>query len=232
MRRAPMFVSAVAAVAAAALMATPAIGSPASTPLRSAQQAFGEPLGNWIGAWWQHYLELPVSENPLASNGSRCGSVGKVLMPVYGPGFDAECTVKPGTFVLLNIWTAECSNVEPPPYFGADEAQLRACVEAAIFADPPDAMSVSVDGRPVAKVRSSRGVSSLFSVDLPVDNLLGVGAGPAISVAAGWAVLLRPLRPGTHALEVCLLDPDVGPFNGCATTTLHVVPGSSTPRRS
>jgi hypothetical protein len=152
-------------------------------------------------------------------------------MPVYGPGFNAECTVEPGTFVLLNIWTGECSNVEPPPFFGADEAQLRACAEALVFADPPDEMSVSVDGRPVTDVRSSRGTSSLYSVDLPDDNLLGVDAGPAISVAAGWAVLLRPLRPGTHALEVCLLDPDVGPFNGCATTTLHVVPGSSTPLR-
>jgi hypothetical protein len=230
-RRAPMFVSAVAAMAAVAVMATPATGSPASTPLKAAQQAFGKPLGDWIGAWWQHYLELPVSENPLASNGSRCGSVGKVLMPVYAPGFDAECSVKPGTFVLMNIWTAECSNVEPPPFFGADEAQLRACVEAVVFADPPDEMSVSVDGRPVADVRSSRGVSSLYSVDLPDDNLLGVDVGSAISVAAGWTVLLRPLRPGTHELEVCLLDPDVGPFNGCATTTLHVVPGSSTPRR-
>jgi hypothetical protein len=221
---------AIVAIAAWTLTVTPATASPASTPLKGAQQAFGKPLGDWIGAWWQHYLELPVSENPLAGNGSRCGSVGKVLMPVYGPGFDAECTAKPGTFVLLNIWTAECSNVEPPPFFGADEAQLRACAEALVFADPPDEMSVSVDGRPVMNVRSSHGTSSLYSVDLPEDNILGADAGPAISVAAGWAVLLRPLRPGTHELEVCLLDPDVGPFNGCATTTLHVVSGSSTPR--
>ena len=35
-------------------------------------------------------------------------------MPVYGPGFDAECTGKPGTFVRLNIWAAKCTNVEPP----------------------------------------------------------------------------------------------------------------------
>ena len=58
-----------------------------------------------------------------------------------------------------------------------------------------------------------------------------------VSHVFSWLVLpvwlkrrLRPLRPGTHELEVCLLDPDVGPFNGCATTTLHVVPGNTTPR--
>jgi hypothetical protein len=35
-------------------------------------------------------------------------------MPVDGPGFDAECIVKPATFVLLNTWAAKCGNVEPP----------------------------------------------------------------------------------------------------------------------
>lgn len=80
-------------------------------------------------------------------------------MPVYGPGFDAECTGKPGTFVLLNIWAAECTNVEPPPFFGADEAHLRSCVQAVIFADPPDVMSVPEDGRGDCRCSSSAGAS-------------------------------------------------------------------------
>jgi hypothetical protein len=225
-RRTPMFLAAIAASVVCAMAAGPAVASKTPPYAKAAHGAFGQSLGGWIGAWWQHYLALPISENPLAGNGSRCGAVGKVLMPVYGPGFDAECTVKPGTFVLLNVWSGECSNVEPPPFFGADEAQLRACVRTLLFDDPPDEMSVSVDGRRVADVEDSRGLSSSFSVELPENNLLGVPATSAMSVAGGWAVLLRPLPPGTHELEVCLLDPDVGPFNGCSTTTLHVAPGA------
>jgi hypothetical protein len=245
MRRAPLF------IVAAVLTMILAVGlDAAAAPLtpktvKPAQGAFGMTVGDLVGAWWQHYLELPLAENPLVGNGSRCDALGtvgqndddrqagehgdadqegRVLIPVIAPGFDAECTVAPGTFVYLNLWSLECSTVEPPPYFGANDAELLACA-LQIFDNPPDAMSVSVDERPVRHVERSRGESSVFTVDLPADNLLGVGATTAKALAAGWGVLLRPLRPGTHAIEACLIDPDVGPFNGCATLTLHVQPG-------
>jgi hypothetical protein len=78
--------------------------------IHPAKQALGRSLGDWIGAWSQHYLALPNSESPLEGNGSRCGHVGRVVMPVYGVGFPADCTIKTGTWVLLNVWTGECSH--------------------------------------------------------------------------------------------------------------------------
>jgi hypothetical protein len=194
--------------------------------LKPAQQALGRSLGDWIGAWWQHYLELPLSDNPLVGNGSRCDTVAKVLMPVYGAGSDAECTARPGTWTLLNVWTAECSMVEPPPFHGSNPAELRACVWQVLNDNLPESLSVSVDGVPVDDVWGSTGTSSALTVNLPPDNLLiGAQAATTQIVAAGWAVLLHPLPPGTHVAEVCLHGPNVGVFEGCDTVTLHVTNG-------
>jgi hypothetical protein len=67
----------------------------------------------------------------------------------------------------------------------------------------PDTIAVTVDGSAVADVWSSYGTSSELSVTLPPDNFLG----------SGWAVLVHPLSPGTHAMQVCLTGAAVGPFN-------------------
>jgi hypothetical protein len=251
MRRAPLSTVAVAAAMALAVQASPAPAAPATAFVAPHQKGSGMTVGDLVGAWWQHYLELPLAQNPLVGNGSRCDLIGDVrhdagdrpggrgdghgrggvLIPVFAPGFDAECTVAPHTFLYLNMWSLECSTVEPPPYFGGNEAELLACAQQ-IFDDPPAAMSVSVDGRPLSGVADSRGASSVFAVDLPAENLLGVGATTANAAAAGWGVILRPLRPGTHAIETCLIDPNVGPFNGCATLTLHVRRGRGRDERS
>jgi hypothetical protein len=194
--------------------------------VKSAEHALGRSLGDWIGAWWQHYLELPLSENPLVGNGTRCDQVAKVLMPVYGAGNDADCTVKPGTWTLLNVWSAECSTVEPPPFHGSNPAELSTCVWQVLSTYLPESLSVSVDGIAVEDVWGSTGTSSALMVDLPPDNyLLGPEAATTQIVAAGWAVLLHPLAPGTHVLEVCLHGANVGPFEGCDTVTLQVAPG-------
>jgi hypothetical protein len=222
-----VLVCALAATAASSRAAPP----PAPHSIKPAHQALGQPLGDWIGAWWQHYLQLPLSDNPLVGNGSRCDTLGKVLMPVYGAGDDAECAVNPGTWVLLNVWTAECSTIEPPPFHGSDPAELTSCVRAVLNNNLPESMSVSVDGIAVDDVWASRGTSSALMVNLPTENLLVSGAASTEIVAAGWAVLVHPLPPGSHELEVCLHGAKVGPFEGCDGVTLHVTPGGHLPAR-
>ena len=204
-----------------ALGSTPAWAGTAPVTVKPGHRAFGMTYGQWLGTWWQHFLELPTSANPLVGTGDRCDQVHDVLFPVFAPGYDARCTVNPGTPVFLMLWSQECSTVEPPPYYGADEAALRACART-IFDDPPDVLSVTVDGRPVPNVLSYVSVSPMFHIDLPAKNLLGVGATSGEAVAAGWSVMLRPLRPGRHVIENCLQDPNAGVFNGCATLTLLV----------
>jgi hypothetical protein len=55
--------------------------------------------------------------------------------------------VSTGVALLLPLFTTECSTVEPPPFFGSDEAELRACVAAEVEAFNPEAtMTVSFDG--------------------------------------------------------------------------------------
>src|SRR3954447_15819632 len=186
------------------------------------KQALGRSLGDWIGAWWQHYLALTNSESPLEGNGSRCGHVGRVVMPVYGVGFPGDCTIKTGTWVLLNVWTGECSTAEGN---GTTPAELTSCAMNLLQQFRPDTIAVTVDGREVADVWSSYGTSAELTVTLPPDNFLGTAAGTTPFVASGWAVLVHPLPPGTHVMQVCLTGAAVGPFNGCSDATIRIVPG-------
>jgi hypothetical protein len=186
------------------------------------KEALGRSLGDWIGAWWQHYLALPNSESPLKGNGSRCGQVGRVVMPVYGVGFPADCTIKTGTWVLLNVWTGECSTAEGN---GTTAGELTSCAVDLLHQYQPDTIAVTVDGREVADVWGSYGTSSELTVDLPADNLLATGPGTTPFVASGWAVVVHPLPPGTHVMQVCLTGAAVGPFNGCSDATIHVASG-------
>ena len=71
--------------------------------------------------------------------GERCGygQAGPVFFLVQSGEEAAErtCTIPAGTALLLPLLDASCSTVEPPPFFGRDEAELRACTEA-LFTSP------------------------------------------------------------------------------------------------
>ena len=73
-------------------------------------------------------------------------------------------------------------------------------------------MSLTIDGVPVADVRSYGAVSPPFHLDLPEDSILrwfGDRANPreADAVAAGRLVMIRPLSRGTHLVTTCVDDP-------------------------
>ena len=90
------------------------------------------------------------------------------------------CTVKPGTKIFVTAVSWECSSVEDPPSYGADEAAQRACAREAIKGFTRH--SVTVDGRPV---RVRRVETAQIPLDLPDENILGVPPQKASSVAAG-----------------------------------------------
>jgi hypothetical protein len=182
-------------------------------------------LGGTLGALWEAVLETPTPENPFAG-GDPCVDLGGVVAPFAGLGTTSlTCTVKPGTKLFITGESSECSTLEPAPFFGRDEAELRACARAADAGF--DVPTITVDGRPVPVSEVETG---LLTFDLPQDNILGVpppGEHHGLSVAHGWVALLHPLTPGTHQIVIHVVGTDVfgNHVDFTNTTTIIVKPG-------
>jgi hypothetical protein len=210
----------VGAVAMALCVVPVAVAKPPGgaviSPVHSAGGLSGSEL---FGAGWAAQLENPP--DAFVGGCMPLGHKGKIAAPVPDENFTASCTIKPGTPIYI-FFGSECSNVEEPPFFGADAAAQRACALAfdeAFFT----AASVSVDGAEPVNVLTPpfEVFSPQMTVDLPPDNILGVPPQTATFVAHGWAVIVRGLRPGEHTVTVVV---DAG---GEATTfpaTINVVP--------
>ncbi len=169
---------------------------------------------------WKTILQTPRAQNPIGTDG--CFRLGGILAPFGGanPKGAGPCTVKPGTEIFVAASSVECSTFEPPPFFGANEDELRTCARQDVTQMP----IVTLDGKPlpVAEVETP-----LLNITLPEDNILGVPPGPGLqgqSVAHGWVALPHPLTPGEHTIvgKGAVVVP---PGDGTFTTTIKVQPG-------
>ncbi len=185
--------------------------------------------GQLLGEELRQLFELPLAENPFLGAGDSCFATGnrrKVLI-VWTRPVAPTCTVKPGTPVFFFTYFTDCSNTEPPPFFGGEtEAGQRQCAldllrDTGVF----DAILVSIDGRPPVNIYSDRylAVSPQMTARLPDPNVLGVAGGKTTFVAAAWVGMIRPLQPGTHTIRVELVAPD-GTSN-VSQVIVKVVPG-------
>ncbi len=178
-------------------------------------------LASLLGDLWERVLETPASDSPLAAGEPWCVDLDGVVAPfTLDPAAPPTCTVETGTKIFVAAVTVECSTVEEPPYYGRDEAELRQCVRALDAAQ--GAITVSVDGEPVALTEVE---TALLTLDLPEDNILGVPAQQALSVASGSVALLHPLPPGTHEIVITGTATVLGDFTN--VTTIVVEPGRS-----
>ncbi len=207
----------------AAQDATPAAGG--VTILPPDALVGGATLGEWSGRWWQWAVSVPEAANPNFDEtaGERCG-YGQHGPVFFLPGsFTPEppevitCVVPTGVAVFVGLGGAECSTVEPPPFFGRDEAELAACAAANI-----EAMTVSatIDGQEVADLERYRSTSPLFTMNFPEDNFFGVPAGPAQAVAVGYSLILAPLPPGEYVIAG---SSDFGDGSAPLQATIRVV---------
>jgi hypothetical protein len=167
--------------------------------------AYGLTYAAWTARFAQWTLSLPAAIHPAADpTGERCGlgQAGPVFFLVQAGDEDAierTCTVPAGTALLLPLLDASCTTVEPPPFFGGDEAELRACTEA-LFAAPAE-LSAVVDGVAIPDLERYRVQSDLFTVALPAGNWLEVEPAVTQGVAEGYWLLLAPLPVGEHELR-------------------------------
>lgn len=184
--------------------------NPGVLPPTSAVQ--GLTYGDWLAKWWQYALTLPEDQNPLAgTTGENCvfqrvGNVGLILADstLHTP---ITCEVPTGMMLYLEVLGAECSNLEEAPFYGGNEAELRACAQALV----PEDLEASIDDREVQNLPQYITISPLFQFTEPEKNILGVPAGTiGESVGSGAYLLLEPLSPGKHTIYLKGTYPTLG----------------------
>lgn len=195
--------------------ATPA-ASPAATDLAYPPDAEveGLTLAEWHGRFQGWFLTFPIPIHPaLDDTGERCAYAqqGPVfyLPTSLVPELEVTraCTVPADAPLLVLLLGVGCSTVEPPPFFGRDEAELRACAAGVLDADEPNEQSLTVDGVEIP-LDGYRTQSPLLRVALPPDNLLGVPPTVTDAVSDAYAVLLRPLPVGEHTVKIGVPGPE------------------------
>lgn len=161
---------------------------------------YGLSYPEWHVKWWQWSISIPWDTHPY--QGAQFAAVnqsGPVWFLVgYTDGQIREITVPRGKSLFFPILNVESSNVEPAPYFGADEAGMRAANSLFVFSD----MVCVIDGLPVRNLERFQAESPLFSFNAPDGNIL-IGDGPVsgLSVDSGTYVMVPPLSAGRHVIH-------------------------------
>jgi hypothetical protein len=161
----------------------------------SAHAAATKRLDDHLTALWTSVLETPSAQNPFGTGGSAyaCFDLDGTVAP-FAPVSVESCTVETGTWIFVTGSSVECSTFEGN---GTTDAELRACARAG---DLQAAPTVTIDGRDLAVAAVE---TPLMTITLPPDNIFGLPAGTqGLSVGHGWVVLLHPLTPGTHMIDI------------------------------
>lgn len=187
----------------------------------AAASAPARQLARDLAGFWTYELQTPSQQNPFTSDNNRCHMLGHDLLEPLLPFAPrtARCTIKAGTHVFIGEISAECSTAEAPPFHGGNEAQLRECVKAVMSGFTTH--TLFLDDRPVA-VEAVQ--TRVMEVTIPPDNMLGVPAQRAQSVARGWVALLPALARGVHHVRYTFAGTLLGsPLGVTNTITIIVV---------
>jgi hypothetical protein len=177
----------------------------------------------WDVRWWQWAVSMPEDVNPnFDTTGERCGygQSGPVFfVPAqFGePSSDVTCVVAEGTALYVTAAVVECSTVEPPPFFGRNEAELQACTSAIV--DEAEGFLATVNGQEVPDAASYRTITPMFSLTFPENNIFGTEPGVANAVAETFSFIIAPPLPGEYVITLSVPFPE---FSLEATATVIV----------
>ena len=162
----------------------------------------------WEVRAWQWEVSMPVDVSPsIDTTGERCGygQSGPVffLAGNFGPGsvegIRRTCVIAEGTAIYVNVVGTECSTVEPPPFFGRTEDELRACANASLDRDVTE-FEARINGQAVADLEAYRIGSPLFTLTFPENNLFGVEPGVAQAVSESYSFIILPPPLGEYEI--------------------------------
>jgi hypothetical protein len=149
-------------------------------------------------AWNRWALAAPFETNPFIA--ARCeqssldAKIWFLPEPYPGGPTAADCSVPQGAFLVISPFFIECSDAEPPPFYGRNETDLRACVEDGF--DLLSSVGVTLDGKSATDLDDYVLTTRLDTV--PANNLLGPN--PALTMNRGIFMVVAPLSRGTHTL--------------------------------
>jgi hypothetical protein len=164
----------------------------------------GMTYAEWMVSWWKYALSLPAPQNPIPpGTGPDCvlQRVEDVVLVITidSKSVPIHCEAPAGTMLFIPIVYLECSTLEAAPFYGGNEAELRACVQQFVYQD----LEASIDGVEVQNLSAFYiSASPLYQFTVPENNILGASAGASgESVALGVFLMLSPLSPGKHTIH-------------------------------
>jgi len=223
--RVPLIIALVVLFLLAASFVALARGNNNSGILPPTSYVQGLSYGGWLARWWNYALTMPMAENPLTGGtGENCvfKRVGNVGLVVANSQLDVpiRCKVPTGMMLYIEVLGAECSTLEPPPFYGSNKAELQNCAQAFV----PQDLEASIDNVEVQNLSKFIFTSPLYEFTEPEDNILGVPAGTTgQSIGSGAYLMLNPLSPGKHTIHVKGTYPDMG-YTAEKTFDITVMP--------
>ena len=190
--------------------------NPGVLPINSTPN--GKTYGEWTAAWWQWALSIPADRNPiLDTTGAFCseGQSGPVWFyaATFGNSAERSCTIPTGKTIFMPVFPwifgAAVGDCEP---IGSGECVLEDLQAAAAAAtEAAEVLEVTIDGVDVQNIRNYRASSpGAFSITFPEGAVFGLPAGTFFpNVADGYWLMLTPLSPGEHTIEVFVSAPSV-----------------------
>ncbi len=128
--------------------------------------------------------------------------------------------VAEGTAIYVFVAGTTCSTVEPPPYFGRNEDELRACASAGM--DEITDFQATVNGQDVTDLEAYRTTSPMFTITFPKDNISGIEAGVAQAVSEAFSLIVAPPPPGEYEITVSVTSPgNSQPIGGTITVIVE-----------
>jgi hypothetical protein len=179
-------------------------GNPGIAPPQSSSH--GMSYADWSAEWWKWAVSMPMDHHPLAETADVSeGQAGSVWF-LGGSFVTAEvvrnCTIPTGKALFFPVLNTECSTIEPEPFTGETEAELRACAKG--WVDGAIGFC-TIDGVPVQNLGQYRVQSPLFTFGpLPEDNVLFIDVPPGTtgqSVSDGIWLMVAPLSVGQHTID-------------------------------
>jgi hypothetical protein len=188
----------------------------------------GMSRGEWDAQWWQRAATMPADISPYTdTTGERCGyqQSGPVfILPGNFAGGIVErtCVVAEGTAIYVLVAGTTCSTVEPPPYFGSTEDELRACASAGT--DEITDFEARVNGHEVADPDAYRTTSPMFTITFPENNIVGIDPGVGQVVSEAISFIIAPPPPGEYEIDVSVTLPGNPEPVGVTTTVIVEAP--------
>jgi hypothetical protein len=199
--------SLLASVAASAALLFPSGSASAQPSAPAVIPPHGQSYEQLSAQWWQQMLAIPLDRNPLFDRtGEDCalGETKRVffLAGSVGNPVVRTCTVPSTKPVFFPIITTECSDVEPPPFFGRKPKDRAACAKGHMDWVDVGNLEVTIDGVSVPNLERFRVASHDFRFELPPEgNILEVSARAGHAASDGYFLLLAPLSPGSHTIH-------------------------------